>query len=76
MTVDPLPIHYGLARGISTSDPDYDLFAEYADATGRLFPNAEDFVGGSCTGGSETVAEVLVCPACREAKRNWLGAHH
>lgn len=75
MTVELLPIHYGLPRGISTSDPDYDLFLKYGDATARLFPNARDSVGGSCSRNSETVAEVLVCPACREAKRNWLQAH-
>ncbi len=47
----------------------------YGWATARRFPNAEDSVEGSCTGGSETLAEVLVCPACREAKRKWLRAH-
>lgn len=75
MTVELLPIHYGMPSGISTSDPDYDLVCEYGEATARLFPNAKDSVGGPCTPSSETRAEVLVCPACREAKRNWLHAH-
>jgi|GEM_PF-2349566 len=75
MVVELLPIHYGMPRGSSPSDPDYDILLKYGRARMRRFPNARDFVGGPCTPSSETVAEVLVCPACREAKRAWLRAH-
>ncbi len=75
MVVELLPIHYGMPRGTSPSDPDYDIQLKYGRARVRRFPNAVDSVGGPCTPSSETVAEVLVCPACREAKRKWLRAH-
>jgi TonB family protein len=75
MTVQMVPVHYGLLIGVSSDDPSYDVVVEYWDAREHLFPNARDAFNRGCIVSSETSAEVLECPACRDAKREWLSDH-
>jgi TonB family protein len=75
MTVELVPLSYGLPRGVVPDSPEAAAQGRWWDAQANLFPNAPRRKLGGCSVSSETQAEVYICPACRAERDRWFEEH-
>ena len=75
MTVELVPLGYGLPRGVDPDLPEGIAMERWWDAKAQLFPNAPRRKLGGCIVGSETQVEVYVCPICKDERDRWLEEH-
>ena len=72
MTVERLPIHYGLRF---YTENEAKKLEGYWEARKRKFPHAPRSIAMGCTVGSEVEAEAYVCASCVKAKAEWIASH-
>ncbi|MFL6196138.1 MAG: hypothetical protein ACJ75H_18305 [Thermoanaerobaculia bacterium] len=76
MTVDVVPIHYGLLlpEAAGLAGPRQEVEAYWREKR-AYFPETSRGVSGGCIVGVEKEAEVYSCRSCREAEAAWLKKH-
>jgi hypothetical protein len=75
MSVELVPIGYGLIIGPSPNSAEGRKRARFWRALKKDLPNAPQEHDGGCVMSAETRAEVYICPACRAARDRWLEDH-
>lgn len=75
MTVELVPLGYGLPHGVDPDSSEGAAQERWWNAQAELFPNAPRRKLGGCIVSSETQVEVYICPACRAARDQWLEEH-